>query len=76
MPALAQEGLTPERLATLARRVERVEDALFAALTDAQAKIAPGPWPDNGQVPMEAEAFADLPNEIAIRLLGRGFVLK
>ena len=71
MPALAQEGLTPERLATLARRVERVEDALFAALTDAQAKIAPGPWPDNGQVSMEAEAFADLPNEIAIRLLGR-----
>jgi tRNA(Ile)-lysidine synthase len=71
MPALALEGLTPERLATLAHRVERVEDALFAALNDAQAKLAPGPWPDNGPVAMETEAFCDLPTEIAIRLLGR-----
>jgi tRNA(Ile)-lysidine synthase len=71
MPTLAREGLTAKRLATLAGRVERIEDALFAALNDAQHKLAPGPWPDKGPVTMEAEAFADLPREIAIRLLGR-----
>jgi len=71
MPSLAREGLTAERLATLARRVERIEDALFAAVNDAQVKVAPGPWLDQGSVTMAAETFADLPKEIAIRLLGR-----
>jgi tRNA(Ile)-lysidine synthase len=71
MPSLAREGLTAERFATLARRVERIEDALFTAVNNAQDKVAPGSWLDRGSVTMAAEAFADLPKEIAIRLLGR-----
>lgn len=71
MPALAREGLTAARLSALARRVQKVEDALFEALNDAQARIAPGPWPADEPVTIECEAFMDLPHEIATRLLGR-----
>ena len=71
MPALAREGLTTERLARLAGRVERVEDAVFHALKDAQTRIAPEPWPDAGPVTMGAQAVAGLPPEIRLRLLGR-----
>src|SRR5947209_2851325 len=71
MPLLAREGLTAERLGRLARRVERVEEALFAALNDAQIALCPGPWPQNGPLSADAEAFIDLPEEIGLRLLAR-----
>jgi tRNA(Ile)-lysidine synthase len=71
MPALAQEGLTAERLATLARRVQQVEDTLFEVLNDTQAKIAPGPWPDGGPITIDVNEFLDIPDEIAMRLLER-----
>jgi tRNA(Ile)-lysidine synthase len=71
MPALAREGLTAARLATLAGRVQRVEDALARAVDDAQSRLAPAPWPKGGPVTMDARAFADLPREIALRLIGR-----
>jgi tRNA(Ile)-lysidine synthase len=36
----------------------------------AARRIAPGPWPAEGPVAMSAVSFADLPREVAIRLLG------
>jgi tRNA(Ile)-lysidine synthase len=71
MPALAREGLTPGRLALLAHRVERIEIALCDSLNDALHRVAPGPWPDEGPVAMDMAAFARLPEEIGLRLLGR-----
>jgi tRNA(Ile)-lysidine synthase len=71
MPALAREGLTPERLALLAHRVARIEIALSDALNEALQRVAPGPWPDEGPVAIDAAAFAGLPEEIGLRLLGR-----
>jgi tRNA(Ile)-lysidine synthase len=71
MPALSREGLTPERLAVLARRVERIEIALHDILNDALQSVAPGPWPGAGPVTMDMAAFARLPEEIGLRLLGR-----
>ena len=71
MPMLAREGLTASRLASLARRVQRVEQTLSVVTAAANKKIAPGPWPVAGPIAMEADMFVDLPREIAIRLLGR-----
>ena len=48
MPALAREGLGPGRLALLARRVRRADEALEAAVAQAAARLAPGPWPEHG----------------------------
>jgi len=71
MPALSREGLTPERLALLAHRVRRIDIALSDALNDALGRIAPGPWHDGGPVTLDAAAFARMPEEIGLRLLGR-----
>jgi tRNA(Ile)-lysidine synthase len=71
MRSLAQEGLTAERLGRLGRRVERAEEALFVALNAAQLALCPGPWPDGEPLSAGAEAFVDLPEEIALRLLSR-----
>lgn len=70
MPVLAREGLTPSRLAAMARRAQRVEETLSQVVAAAARRIAPGPWPSEGPVAMDAESFAGLPREIAIRLLG------
>jgi tRNA(Ile)-lysidine synthase len=75
MRDLAREGLTATRLATLARRVERVEDAVQQVADVVQERVTLMPWPDNGPVTMHAKAFADLPAEIALRLLGRAIAL-
>lgn len=74
MPTLAGEGLTAERLGRLARRADRVEEALFAVLNNAQVALCPGLWPDGGPLSADAEAFVDLPEEIGLRLLGRMIV--
>jgi tRNA(Ile)-lysidine synthase len=71
MPALAAEGLTAQRLALLAARVTRTEMVLYDVLNAAQMRLAPGPWPEKGPVTVDLSAFADLPEEIALRLLGR-----
>lgn len=71
MPGLAAEGLTAQRLALLAERVTRAEIVLHDALNEAEQRLAPGPWPESGPVSVDAEAFADLPQEIALRFLGR-----
>src|SRR5262245_1290391 len=69
MPALAEEGLTPQRLERLARRVSRLEWAMREVVKTAANALAPGPW-TNGPVTIEAEAFFRLPDEIKLRLLG------
>ena len=71
MPALAAEGLTAQRLALLAARITRTEIVLYDVLNAAQMRLAPGPWPEQGPVTVDSSAFADLPEEIALRLLGR-----
>ena len=69
MPALADEGLDSARLALFARRVKRAEAALEAA-TDQAAHALLVEMP-GGAVALEAVRLADLPAEIALRLLGR-----
>jgi len=71
MPALAGEGLEPRRLALLAQRVRRSEATVEAAVDHAAAKLAPGTWPERGPVVIAAQPFAALPEEVALRLLGR-----
>jgi len=71
MPSLAQEGLTAARLGKLAKRAERIEETMFAALNAAQLALCPGPWPEEGPLSVDAEAFVDLPEEIGLRLLSR-----
>ena len=68
---LAAEGLGPERLATIARRLTRADDAIEAIVDEVQAGIAGGTWPDSGMVEFSAAAYFRVPDEIAIRLLGR-----
>jgi tRNA(Ile)-lysidine synthase len=71
MPSLAREGLTAQRLGRLARRVDRAEEALFAALNDAQMALCPGLWTPGSPLSANVEAFLQLPHEIGLRLLGR-----
>jgi len=68
---LAAEGLGPERLATIARRLTRADDAIESIVDEVQAGIAGGTWPDSGMVEFSAAAYFRVPDEIAIRLLGR-----
>lgn len=69
MPALAQEGLDAARVAGLAARLRRANAAL-EIVVDVVARhalvAAPG-----GPVAVDARVFADLPEEVAVRLIGR-----
>ncbi|WP_020180687.1 tRNA lysidine(34) synthetase TilS [Methylopila sp. M107] len=65
--ALTREGLTPERLATLAFRMARVNEAVDASVDAAEAAfVSPK---SRGQV--IAPGAARLPDEVKLRLLGR-----
>jgi tRNA(Ile)-lysidine synthase len=68
---LAHEGLDAKSLARLAARVRRVEATVEFAVAAARAALAPAPWPERGPVVFAAAQFADLPAEVALRLLGR-----
>ncbi len=70
MPALAAEGLDARRLAVLARRLRRADAALESAVDRAMAELV---WQGAtaGSVTMEAAGLAQLPAEIALRLIGR-----
>jgi tRNA(Ile)-lysidine synthase len=70
MPALEREGLSAHRLALLARRMRRADDALEFYVEDALAELAPG-WMSGGAVTIAAKALTSLPAEIVLRLLGR-----
>lgn len=69
MPILAGEGLTPERLGTLAARARRAEEAIEHVarrnLDDSLIRKAP----DGGAVRLKAESFYSEPFEIAMRML-------
>ena len=71
MPALAKEGLDARGLARLAARVRRADAAIEFAVAAARAALAPGPWPVRGPVAFATAQFANLPAEVALRLLGR-----
>ena len=70
MPQLVQEGLDAPRLALLARRLRRADAALEAAVEQAGRRLAVE-LAAPPRIAMEARRFADLPDEIALRLLRR-----
>jgi tRNA(Ile)-lysidine synthase len=71
LPALAQEGLTAERVGLLARRVARLEDTLVRTLNAAEKALFPRSRPAEGPVRVDLDRFLDLPHEIGLRLLAR-----
>ena len=71
MPELAREGLDAQGLARFAARVRRAEATLEFAARAARAALAPGPWPLRGPITFATAPFANLPAEVALRLLGR-----
>jgi tRNA(Ile)-lysidine synthase len=86
MPGLASEGLGPERLARLARRIRRA-DAAIEAMVDVAARFAQVsssdresssdnlPRSDRDPIIIQTAAFAALPAEVALRLMGRALAL-
>jgi tRNA(Ile)-lysidine synthase len=70
-PALAREGLDAERLAILARRLARAEQALERATEQAVAGLCRKGSTEGGEMVMDGVGFAELPAEIALRVLGR-----
>ena len=70
MGVLAVEGLDATRLGQLARRMKRAEGAIEAAVDHAMNELTVELSPP-GSLCIEASRFADLPAEIALRLLGR-----
>jgi tRNA(Ile)-lysidine synthase len=74
MPALAAEGLTPARLAQLANRLRRANEAIEAAVDHLAYALAPALVSDHcaGEpITLVASAWAKAPAEIRLRLLGR-----
>lgn len=67
LPSLAAEGFDAAALARLAGRMARAEAALETATDAAGARL----WPGEGPIRLERGAFAALPEEIGLRLLGR-----
>ena len=65
---LEREGLSAERLTTLAARMARQEDALENAADAAWARLA---GEEEGETVFAAAALLDEPEEIALRLVGR-----
>ena len=71
MPELAREGLDARGLARFAMRVRRAEAAIEFSVGAARAALASGPWRERGPISFATAQFADLPAEVALRLLGR-----
>lgn len=71
MPMLEREGLSAGRLALLARRLRRADAALEAVVNESLAKFAALPWQDGHPIELAAEPFCRLPDELALRVLGR-----
>jgi tRNA(Ile)-lysidine synthase len=75
LPVLAGEGLDAARFATFARRAGRANRAIEVVAAAAAERLiaAPSSPQDSrpGRIVIDAEGFATLPEEIALRLLGR-----
>jgi tRNA(Ile)-lysidine synthase len=69
-PVLAEEGLDARRLALLARRLKRADDALEQAVAAAEELLVRRSGP--AAVAYDRAKYALMPEEIALRLLGRG----
>ena len=70
MPQLAAEGLDAPRLGQLARRLKRADAALEAVVSVAEAGLVLGAGP--GGIRYDRGRYDTMPEEIALRLLGRG----
>jgi tRNA(Ile)-lysidine synthase len=71
MPQLAREGLDAGRLALLARRLKRADLAIEAAVDRAESELTVGLGEGPNILAFDAAGFAQLPAEIALRLVGR-----
>jgi tRNA(Ile)-lysidine synthase len=71
LPPLAAEGLDAKRLALLARRLRRADETVEVAVGAALQAISERPWVGQGPILFDAARFAQLPAEVALRLLGR-----
>jgi tRNA(Ile)-lysidine synthase len=71
MPQLAREGFDARRLALLAERLKRADQAIEAAVDDAQRDLMVTSGQGRRIFAVEAPGFAALPAETALRLLGR-----
>jgi len=69
MPLFAREGIDARNLARLAQRLSRANAALDAIVGVMQHSI--GRVRGHRTIEIDARAFASLPDEIALRLLGR-----
>lgn len=74
MALLASEGLEAARLAKLATRAARAEAAIEAAVTAALKRVCPTHSSQSGTIMLDRDGFAELPAEVALRLLGRAIV--
>jgi tRNA(Ile)-lysidine synthase len=73
MNSLAEEGLDARQLGRLARRLRRADIAIERAVERAAADLFVE-LPTTPGLAFEARRFADLPAEVALRLLGRAMV--
>lgn len=71
MPLLAHEGLTPERLGTLAARARRTEDAVEHVARRTFDDAVQHRAKDGGALRLKADPFYTEPFEIALRMLRR-----
>lgn len=69
MPLLATEGLTPERLGTLAARARRTEEAIELLARRGMSDLVIRKAPDGGAVRLVSGPFLSEPFELALRML-------
>jgi len=70
MGELAREGLDSRRLATLARRLKRADQAIDAVVDRAVVELT-RLSPAGDAIAIDAAAYSGLPAEIALRVIGR-----
>jgi len=70
-PLLKEEGLSADRLSLFARRVRRAETAFDAMVEAAAARLARPLTPPGKGIGFETQALFGLPEEVALRLLGK-----
>lgn len=69
MPLLANEGLTTERLGTLAARARRTEEAIELLARRGMSDLVTRKAPDGGAVRLMSGPFLSEPFELALRML-------